>query len=626
MQTDDMWLKDDKGRTLILRGVNLGGSSKVPVRPDGASYKKESLLNPEYVSFVGRPFPLEEADEHFSRLKAWGFTFLRFLITWEAIEHRGPDMYDEDYLDYLEQVCAKAGDHGISLFIDPHNDMWSRWTGGDGAPAWTMELAGMDVLKFHETGSAFVHSFYKGELPSMIWTTNQYKLGTATMFTLFFGGNDFAPLIRINGEPVQDFLQHHYIAAVKQVVRRLGQLKNVVGYDSLNEPLEGYIGYKHLNRFGSYPLRMLYMPTPYQSMLSASGYPQKVPFYTNKIIFPVRIKYTVLNPGGVTLWKDGHECIWKQHGVWTDSGGKPKLLQPYYFSSRQNREVDFAEDYLKPFIRRFVKEIQSVKSSTIVFIEGPVGNKFFSWSKKDGKNVVNAHHWYDALTLMLKKYRPYISIDTIRERFILGKKRVKKAIIQQIGALKNISLTKMGRIPTLVGEFGIPFDLDKKKAYRTEDFSVHIKALDMYFNAIDAHLLNCTLWNYTADNTIRHGDLWNEEDFSIFSRDLQADPSSIHSGGKAVFSFVRPYAKRIAGRPLSMSFEQKSRIFRLIFEHDPVVKGDTEVFVPQIRYPDGFHVQLSCGKWKYDHSESMLRISLPAEKKVCELTVLPAAQ
>jgi hypothetical protein len=58
------------------------------------------------VTFVGRPFPLEQAHEHFSRLRRWGLTFstftdplvvtfldivsVRFLVTWEAVEHAGP--------------------------------------------------------------------------------------------------------------------------------------------------------------------------------------------------------------------------------------------------------------------------------------------------------------------------------------------------------------------------------------------------------------------------------------------------------------------------------------------------------------------------------------------------------
>ena len=34
------------------------------------------------------------------------------------------------------------------MFIDPHQDVWSRWTGGDGAPYWTLELAGMRPERF----------------------------------------------------------------------------------------------------------------------------------------------------------------------------------------------------------------------------------------------------------------------------------------------------------------------------------------------------------------------------------------------------------------------------------------------------------------------------------------------
>ncbi len=55
------------------------------------------------------------------------FDFLRLLITWEAIEHAGPGKYDTAYLDYLEAIVAKAGEHGLALFIDPHQDVWSRF-------------------------------------------------------------------------------------------------------------------------------------------------------------------------------------------------------------------------------------------------------------------------------------------------------------------------------------------------------------------------------------------------------------------------------------------------------------------------------------------------------------------
>ncbi|MCL2192642.1 MAG: glycoside hydrolase family 5 protein, partial [Treponema sp.] len=143
MRIVDGRILDNEGRTLILRGVNLGGDAKNPFGPPGWGLRPESLKNPENASFVGRPFPLEDAESHLDRLARAGLTFLRLVITWEALEHAGPGLYDEAYLAYLRKVLDLAAKKGISVFIDPHQDVWSRWTGGDGAPAWTLERLGM---------------------------------------------------------------------------------------------------------------------------------------------------------------------------------------------------------------------------------------------------------------------------------------------------------------------------------------------------------------------------------------------------------------------------------------------------------------------------------------------------
>ena len=125
IKTKDNWFIDKDGRKVFLKGVNLGGSSKVPTRPDGATYQNEGFFDHRNVSFVNRPFSLDEADEHFSKIKKWGFNFLRFIVTWEAIEHAGPDIYDQDYLAYVTKIVKRAGDFGLTLFIDPHQDVWS---------------------------------------------------------------------------------------------------------------------------------------------------------------------------------------------------------------------------------------------------------------------------------------------------------------------------------------------------------------------------------------------------------------------------------------------------------------------------------------------------------------------
>jgi hypothetical protein len=80
---------DNEGRTLTLRGVNLGGA-KLP-----AGYRSdESEAAGDDASYVGRPFPLSEAAEHLGRLRAWGFNIVRLSVTWDALEHKGPKQYD----------------------------------------------------------------------------------------------------------------------------------------------------------------------------------------------------------------------------------------------------------------------------------------------------------------------------------------------------------------------------------------------------------------------------------------------------------------------------------------------------------------------------------------------------
>ena len=176
LKTEDAWFREvhipdggsGKGaRRLLLRGVNLSGNCKLPTSPVGYTHLNQhwsALKFPdvaESISFVGRPFPLEEAREHYARLQRWGFNCARFLVTWEAIEHAGPGKYDVEYLDYLEEVVRMAGEYGIYVFIDPHQDTWSRMSGGSGAPAWTFEVAGLDVGALEEAGAAFTMSMAK---------------------------------------------------------------------------------------------------------------------------------------------------------------------------------------------------------------------------------------------------------------------------------------------------------------------------------------------------------------------------------------------------------------------------------------------------------------------------------
>jgi len=131
---------DAQGRSVLLHGVNLpaklpSGPSPMPTHLDGGPVKGGGhwdFFDGRSVSFVGRPFPLEEADDHLRRLRSWGFNCLRFNVTWEAIEHAGPGQYDHEYIRYVRRVLERAAAHGFWVYVDPHQDAWSRFTGGSG--------------------------------------------------------------------------------------------------------------------------------------------------------------------------------------------------------------------------------------------------------------------------------------------------------------------------------------------------------------------------------------------------------------------------------------------------------------------------------------------------------------
>jgi hypothetical protein len=605
MRIEGSWFKDSESRTLLLRGVNLGGSSKVPRQPDGATHRADSFYEHRAVSFVGRPFPLAEADEHFSRLREWGLTFIRFLVTWEAIEHAGPGRYDQEYLDYVSAVIEKAGEYGIRLFIDPHQDVWSRFTGGDGAPGWTLEAVGFDLPSLKETGAAMTHQAHGDPYPWLIWPTNANKLAAATMFTLFFAGNDFAPETRIDGEPVQDYLQRHYIAAIQQLAKRLRNMPHVAGYDTMNEPLRGWIGIEDLTR-AKVLVAKGEVPTPWQAILLGAGFPQEVEVWEIGLR-PRRVSVKQLNVGRVRAWRESFDCVWRRNGVWgLDADGTPRLLRPDHFVRVNGRNVRFSQDYYRPFANRYAKAIREVHPDAAIFVESTVENDSLQWGPDDAERVVYAPHWYDVTTLALREFRLLMAFDNLRGKIVWFPWRIRRSFASQLEFHKQQARDHLRAAPVHLGEIGIPMDIDGGRAFRTSDFSVQEKALDRSMRAIEDSIMNATIWNYTADNDNTRGDQWNGEDFSIFSRDQQKHPTDINSGGRSLRALLRPYPKATAGEPIRLSFEMKHRIFRYEFRHDPRVKAATEIFVPRFQYPNGYRAQVSDGKWESDPTRQLL--------------------
>ena len=361
----------------------------------------------------------------------------------------------------------------------------------------------------------------------------------------------------------------------------------------MNEPSAGLIGVNDLRATDHLLVKLEITPSPAEAIFLANGFEQECLDFGRPLIdqLPGNSKKATINPRGVRAWKDDCEDIWREQGIWDlDKDGEARMLRPGHFA-----RADFAQDFLKPFTERFAAAIHEVMPEAHIFIESePLAPPpiYDSCSK-----MVYAPHFYDGATLFTKRFHPQLNIDLLKMRPVIGSESIKAYMRRQIGRFRKYADLCMGDVPVVMGEFGIPIDLNQASAYDTGDFSQQACALDYQLQALDAHLMNYTQWNYTPDNSNEYGDNWNGEDLSIFSRDQQDDPSDIDSGGRATSAVVRPYAKKVAGEPLNMRFDPARGLFTFSFRHDSRLAEPTEIYVPNSQYPDGYRVEVSDGEF-----------------------------
>jgi hypothetical protein len=627
LSSENGYFTDSKNNVIMLRGVNLSGSSKIPMVPDGTTAFDQTmnLQNHRNVSFVGRPFPEEDANEHFDRLKKWGINFIRFLITWEAIEHEGQGKYDESYIDYVARIISKAEKKGIYVFIDPHQDVWSRMTGGDGAPGWTLESIGIDVKKLIQSDSVNLHHAKGKQYRRMSWPLNYNKYPTATMFSLFFAGNLFAPKISIDDKSIQDYLQDSYINSICMLAKKISKFKNVVGFDSLNEPSSGWIGKKNLSEYKGFGIDIVEGATPFQEMCISEGIPVNVMRYYMLGFVKVPFGNSKLNTKALSIWAKDEKCIWRKHGVWNyDPNGAPMLLKPDYFLKVNGKEIDFYTDCMKPFVKKFKTSLQKVQKQFFIFMESDPVKLELEWNEKEKKGyagVVNATHWYDGTLLFTKKYIDLFGVHSFKQKAVFGVKAIEEMYLESILMIKKMSEEKMNNCPTVIGETGVPMDMENKIAFLKNDYRLIEKSLDRIYTAVEKNLVNITLWNYTPDNTHEFGDRWNEEDLSIYS--IDTDESYDSDRGRGVIAFSRPFPISTTGIPVSLSFDMLRGLLKYSFKQKGDSIGACILFLPPIHYERGFTVTVNAGTYKFDEKSNFFYFTGEKGTELYGVTISP---
>ncbi|KAI0321523.1 glycoside hydrolase family 5 protein, partial [Amylostereum chailletii] len=579
---------DAYGRVCNLRGVNLSGSSKSPANDDNATFP----LNHHAVTFVGRPFPLEEAHEHLARLRRWGLTFVRFLITWEAVEHEGPGIYDTEYLEYVRKLISLFPLYGVTAFVCMHQDVWSRYSGGSGAPAWTIEAVGFDLHALEESGASWLLGVKGGghvEAERGVWPTGYQKLAAATMATCFWAGDTFAPKLRIETREgkemsAQQFLQNTFLDMWEVVARTLGDLEAVMGFELMNEPHRGYIDLQSLHEFDyNTDLHLSHVPSALQSFMLGSGYPTVVNHWTRSFPLPTRKTSTsVLNSASRKAWREdgptGGRDVWEMHGVWGYDTKKKDgvVLRENYFvkDPASGRKVEWYGDFYYPFINTWTNRVRSASSSDkLVFLE-PIPNEFCpqSWGAEHPANMVYAPHWYDLRVLFDKAHGEFsVNVQGLSrgmfplKTFYWGHRGARDNFSLQIRNIVEAGYKSLGEKPVVIGECGVPMDMKYGEAFATGDWTWQSRMMDAMITGLERSLVGFTLWNYNPANNDKRGDDWNGENFSWFSRERAKKPTGafdfeqsahqLDDGGRILEAVVRPYAAKTAGVPLRCEYE-----------------------------------------------------------------------
>ena len=197
LKSENGQIVDEYGRVAWLRGANAGSRAKMPpFLPWEGSEPGEATFD-------------EDIDRFYAFPEDWSMNVIRLTVFWEAIEpERGS--YDEDELAKIERQIEAAAERGLYVFVDFHQDLYSRILGGSGAPAWALPDPNVEEIP-QDSANWFMRYFTDPTISDAFehfWTN-------------------------------QNDVQDAYVDMVLAVVERVADHPNLMGIDLMNEPAPG---------------------------------------------------------------------------------------------------------------------------------------------------------------------------------------------------------------------------------------------------------------------------------------------------------------------------------------------------------------------------------------------------
>jgi len=228
VEKDGIWLRDQDGRYIILRGVNFSSRSKlppyIPVMPLGVRNLNPSAFYSE----------LKDVQPDLARLRSLGMNVIRLPIIWKGIEPRPNPNLEQllpegiRYLTVIKRIVDELYEHyGLWVILDFHQDIAHEFYNGDGFPDWALAIDST-----HERPSP-------GDLQDSKWGLHYYN----TVFTArdvlvrntlhsFWANNLTNTDLGLVNFPVRTHLEE----TIGRTAEFFRDNPAVLGYEPFNEP------------------------------------------------------------------------------------------------------------------------------------------------------------------------------------------------------------------------------------------------------------------------------------------------------------------------------------------------------------------------------------------------------
>ena len=595
LHTDRTYLRDSLGRYIYLNGVNLA-DTKIPWDTDPVTY-------------VNRPVPEERADEYFSKIRDLGFNAVRFLVSWEGLEHDGPGRYDKAYASYIRRMVRKAGEYGLWVLIDFHQDLFSRHifvkynhhpqgvkpggieyqvvslfppyddrVQGDGAPKWVVKAC---LPEKDMDSDSYGTPRFLGNLKDQKGRLNTRLLNDLiVLLQKALGGSGdpgnlewlkeitkripdhFEPNETTDLLPLTNWGINYFLSLDEQRVWAcmFASEKAFNDLEIQGRPASQFLqeDYARMAGYLAEHLKDLPNVVGYDLMNEPGGVfltLTAASIYANSMDLDA-VRSFLQGVLGKDLGSTVTDLLVELYVLPPDN--KPETLEKYGLSGLNTQGLttllwNFDRHFLQPFYERVAHEILKHDKDAVIFFEPSVSlNTILSYITGGGQPIA----WQEPMTRLrgVKRqvFAPHHYADVYpylginqSPRTFTPEEKAGRDYLQEIRNTLLPASSDMNHIPAVLGEFGTYFNFNGIKNSIKNHYIVSAHVLDNYYEALERLFASRFLWCLSTRNTYDNGDGWNHEDLSIL--DPKGEP-------RASQAFVRPVPFAVSGKPLSMHY------------------------------------------------------------------------